>query len=517
MRSVYWVPLVLLAAPAWAQDQLDPAVTADLTLTRVATGLQGPTAAEFLPDGSILAIEQFSGAIRRYDNGQWATVGNMTVQTSGERGLLGMAIDPQFATSNRIYFYYSAGGNQRVGWARMDPQTFQVDTANVTVLLQGMAGGANHNGGGLAFGPDGYLYIGVGDTGCNCSCSPGTNDNNFFPTCLTNLHGKILRIDRDGAIPATNPLVNETAVAACGGNSGCGAAGQEPNSTAAPRTEIYSWGFRNPWRFSFDSETGHLWIGDVGEVTYEEVTISTGPGQHHGWPFREGLHGQNVSRCGVVTPQSGACKEPVLEYAHTESPAVGQGSITGGVFSNHCSWPDPWRYQYWFGDYNKNRVWSAVPNATREGVKGQKARIVSSAGGPVHFFNGPDGAVYYLSNTDGEIWRIAPTNPENCAEPDAGVDAGQPVDVGFPEDAQVPDSGATDAVAAPDALPAPDATIANDSGVADAGQRLDATASADAGQTEEEDEGCGCSTSGASGSVFAGLAFLLLLGLRRRR
>lgn len=509
------------ASPAFG-DNLEQGVSNDLELDLVLQqGLNVPTGGAFLPDGRLLITEQYSGDVLLWDgNNPPATVGTVSVETGSERGLLGIAVDPQFATSNRIYFYYSQGGAQQVGYAIMDPQTDTIDTQNMEVLLTGMSASRNHDGGALAFGPDGYLYMGVGDTGCNCGCAPGTNDNNYFPTCLTNLHGKVLRIDRDGNIPATNPLVNETDVAECGNGSGCGAANDFPMTTAAPRTEIYNWGFRNPWRFAFDEQTGHLWIGDVGEVTWEEVTISTGPGQHHGWPFREGMEGQGVGQCAQVTPQSGDCKEPAFAYPQSEPPNTNNGSITGGVFSNHCSWPQAWHGLYWFADYVKGRVWTLTPNQARDGVDGARTLIVENAEGPVHFMRGPDGAIYYLNVNNGTLWRIRPANPAPC-DMDGGVDP----DAGAPDAAPGVDAGQADSGVA-----APDAGATRDSGVppADAGADQPDTGTsppADAGggggdDDEADDDGCGCRAAPRpdAGSAWVGVA--LLLGgvlLRRRR
>jgi hypothetical protein len=242
-----------------------------------------------------------------------------------------------------------------------------------------------------------------------------------------------LRVDREGGIPPSNPLVNVELVPACGAEANCGNNGaqQVPDTQnmVAPRKEIYLWGFRNPWRFAFDSQTGFLWIGDVGEITFEEITLSKGPGEHHGWPWREGDQGQDRSRCSDSTPMSGACVEPLHQVDHAEQPGAGQGSITGGVFSSDCSWPEGWRGRYWFGEYSKNRIWTLTPNAARDGVEGGRTDIVRGAFNPVHFFNGLDGAIYYVGIEGGGIWKIAPEDPVECPRdpaPMCGNDAGLP-------------------------------------------------------------------------------------------
>ncbi|MCA9553197.1 MAG: PQQ-dependent sugar dehydrogenase [Myxococcales bacterium] len=518
LRLALAVGLLTVGVGAARADNLDPAVAADLDLQLVLQGLNAPTGGAFLPDGRLLITEQASGNIKLWDgvSDQTRTVGTVNVQRSSERGLLGLAVDPEFETSHRVYMYFSTNGAQSVGYAVMDPATGDLDIPNMTILLDGMAADRNHNGGALAFGPDGNLYIGVGDTGCNCGCAPGTNTSNYFGTCLTVLKGKVLRIDRDGGIPPTNPLVGVNEVLGCGTGAACSSASVAPNGTAAPRQEIYAWGFRNPWRFSFDEETGYLWIGDVGEVTFEEIDVSTGPGQHFGWPYREGEAGLPVTRCSEITPESGDCREPAFVYPRNESPNTQSASVSGGVFSNHCSWPEAYRGRYWFGDYAKARVWTLTPNAARDGVVGGRDVIVTGAGGPVHFMRGPDGAIYYLSVTSGTLWRIAPQNPDPCEMPDSGVedDAGVAADTGVMDDAGVVEDTGVGGDAEPqDALTPPvDSGVIPDSGVApDAG-------TPDAGGEAPSEGGCGCTgtTAGVPGAAMAGL-LLMAAVLRRRR
>ena len=447
MRGAFALALCFFAFPlsALAQDTLAPDVADELNLDTVVGGFTAPTAAEFLPDGRLVVVEQTTGAIKLWD-GQTPprTLGTISVQVGFERGLLGLAIDPEFASTRRLYLFYSQDGSQKVGWVQLDATSDEI-MGPPTAILEGMGAGRNHNGGGIAFGPDGLLYIGVGDTGCNCNCGPGQNTTNYYGTCLSNFQGKILRIDRDGQTPATNPLVGVDGPLCTGADCRFGG-NRFPTETGPAAPEVYNWGFRNPWRFSFDEQTGFLWIGDVGEISWEEVTISTGPGQHHGWPFREGAHGQAVSRCGEVTTMSGACRDPAFEYPRQESPSPTRASITGGVFSNHCSWPAPWNGRYWFGDFVKARVWTVTPNAARDGVDGERTVVVQGASGPVHFFAGPNGGIYYVAASGGNIVRITPQNPLDCGIPDAGVvDTGVVMDATAPSpDAETVDQGSTE-------------------------------------------------------------------------
>lgn len=439
MRILVFVLGLLLSYSTVNSVQAEQLVSgiSDLTLTRHVTGLNQPTGAVFLPDGRLVIME-YDGDLRVQLAGgsRLISAGTLPVsQNSIEQGALGIAVDPLFASSQRLYFYYSRGSNRNdrhaIGWATIDSTSNQVDVNNITNVLTGIYGPANHNGGGLKFGPDGYLYIGTGDTGCNCGCSPGQADN-YNSTCLTNFQGKILRIDRDGNIPASNPLVNVASVKACpvSGARPCQRTPPSSNNMTSPAPEIYNWGFRNAWRFSWDEQTGFLWIGDVGEVTWEEITVSQGPGEHHGWPFREGADGQSQSNCGDSTPSSGSnCVDPAYAYNHSESPAVGSGSVTGGVFSNHCSWPSNYRGKYWFGGFSRGRIWTLTPDAARTGVvSNSRETIVTGAGEPVHFFNGPDHAVYAVDFNFGRIYRVAPSNPIPCDQ-DAGTNND---DGGFP-------------------------------------------------------------------------------------
>jgi glucose/arabinose dehydrogenase len=370
------------------------------------SGLGPTTDLAFLPDGRMVVTEK-TGAVKLVEGGSAREIGAFPVDVESEKGLLGVAVDPAFEATRRLYFYYSrsdaAGGSDldrhRVVSVVLAPDG-ALDAASEAVLVAGLRGPANHDGGALAFGPDGLLYVGVGDTGCNSGSppEPPATPANHFATCLSNANGKILRIGPAGEIPADNPLASGAPVTACGAS--CADA---PAGLAAPRREIWAWGFRNPWRFAFDPETGLLWVGDVGEVSFEEVTIVRAGG-HHGWPWREGAHGWPADTCRGTVPDAGPCVEPVFECGRGE----GCSSITGGVFLSGPRWPEPLRRRYVFADNVTRRVWSLELTADRRGVvPGSRREIAIAAGAPVSLRVGPEGDVY-VAILPGEILRISP-------------------------------------------------------------------------------------------------------------
>ncbi|MBS1153959.1 MAG: sle, partial [Myxococcaceae bacterium] len=286
----------------------------------VASGLNGlaePTDLRWLPDGRMLITSKGGTFYVRQTNGQLSSAGTFSVDSASEKGLLGLEVDPDFATNRRLYFYYSASnasGGTDLDRHRVVMRTLMANdqlAAGETILVRGLRGPANHDGGALAIGPDGKLYIGVGDTGCNATCCPATNR---FNTCLTNGNGKILRVNLDGTIPSDNPLVlpdgGRATVTACGANC---TSNVTPTVTGLARTDIWAWGFRNPWRISFDKVNGNLWVGDVGESAEEEIDVVK-KGQHYGYPWFEGFRGgagYDGGQCEFYTPGSGNCAVPV--------------------------------------------------------------------------------------------------------------------------------------------------------------------------------------------------------------
>jgi len=370
----------------------------------------------FLPDGRLVIVEKTGAVKLRAADGQVTSAGSFPVDTESEKGLLGVAVDPDFATTRRLFFYYSRAGGGSGGTDLDRHRVVSVrlladgtlDAASEQVLVSGLQGPANHDGGGLAIGSDGRLYVGVGDSGCNSGRppEPPAAPSNYFATCLTNGNGKILRVALDGSIPADNPLASVVEATACAAT--CGVA---PSGTAAPRRDLWAWGFRNPWRFTFDPQTGRLWVGDVGEVTYEEVTVVQ-PGRHHGWPWREGAAGWPGTKCAETVGGGGECVEPAYVCRHGAAAGGLDGdcnSIIGGVFLDPARWPAPLGGRYLFGDSSGGWLWTLDVNEARTGVVPGTRREVTRFTGeaPVSIRVGPDGDVY-VALIQGRVMRLSP-------------------------------------------------------------------------------------------------------------
>ncbi|MHB8377840.1 MAG: PQQ-dependent sugar dehydrogenase [Dehalococcoidia bacterium] len=286
------------------------------------------------------------------------------IQNAGiEEGLLGLAFPPDYPASRMFYVYYVAGNPRRAVVSRFIASGATADPATERVIMQIAQPYSNHKGGSMAFGPDGDLYIGVGDGGSEGD--PQGNGQN-----VNTLLGKILRIDVSGAdytIPADNPF-------ALGGG----------------RPEIYAWGFRNPWRFSFDARTGQLWTGDVGQDAWEEVD-RVQKGLNYGWNTVEGYacyHPASGCDTSGLTP-------PRAVYGHDAGCAV-----IGGYVYRGASMPELAGW-YVYGDFCSGRVWAVSTGDTTS----QPVQLMDSGLPIAAFMQGKDGDLYVVTFAGG-IYKI---------------------------------------------------------------------------------------------------------------
>jgi glucose/arabinose dehydrogenase len=340
------------------------------------TGLSRPVQMTHAGDGSgrLFVVEQ-AGRIRLIDDGELVATPFLDisdrVSCCGERGLLGLAFPPGYSSKGYFYVNYTgASGDTVVARFLVTGDPSAADAGSEEVILTIDQPYSNHNGGQLAFGPDGYLYIGTGDGG-----SGGDPQNNAQDRL--SLLGKILRIDVESgsgpyAIPEGNPFADV--------------------DDAQP--EIWALGLRNPWRFSFDTETGDLFIADVGQGDYEEINVqpaaSTG-GENYGWRILEGSHCYESDPCDTR-----GLELPVFEYDHSLG-----CSVTGGFVSRSGTWP---RLDgvYLFGDYCSGRVWGL-----REAGDSWEERQLAETGFSISGFGIDElGAVYVLDYGSGTVAAV---------------------------------------------------------------------------------------------------------------
>ena len=362
-----WAIGTIVAAGLGAQE---------IRTVQVATGLANITDIQNAADGSgrIFLAEQ-NGVVRTLRNGTLAAAAFLDIRAKtaagGERGLLGIAFPPGFAQKQRFYVDYTdLNGDTTIAQYRIAPGGEAADPASEVVLLKIPQPFANHNGGQVRFGPDGYLYIGMGDGGSGGD--PMNNGQN-----LGVLLGKILRIDVDTApgsvrIPPDNPFVN----------------------TAGARGEIWAYGLRNPWRFSFDRATRDLWIADVGQDTYEEVDFQPAAsrgGENYGWRQMEGMH------CYESNCRTQGLTLPIAEYTH----AAGGCSITGGFVYRGLQSPGM-RGMYFYGDYCSGKIWAVERQSGT-----WNNRLVLSSNFTITTFGEDEAGEIYLANAGGSnVFRI---------------------------------------------------------------------------------------------------------------
>jgi glucose/arabinose dehydrogenase len=366
--------LILLVGCAFARP-----AAAEINVQLVAGGIDFLVGIEHAAErsGRLFLVEQ-SGKILIYNGSQVLTTPFLDLTNlvlfSGEQGLLGLAFHPDFSINGFFYInYIDRSGNTVIARYQVPPGSQVADpNSGQTVLTQAQPF-SNHKGGQLRFGPDRFLYIALGDGGS--AGDPFNNSQTLFT-----LLGKLLRIDVDSgspyAIPPSNPFVNSTGA----------------------RGEIWDHGLRNPWRFSFDRQTGDLFIADVGQDLWEEIDFepANSGGKNYGWHRMEAFHCYNPSSgC-----QSLSLTLPILEYSHS----VGC-SITGG-FRYHGNLLADHEGTYFFSDYCSGRIWGATLNADGSW---KATQLLESGLNVTTFGEDPNGEIYlshYAAN--GALYRLVP-------------------------------------------------------------------------------------------------------------
>lgn len=392
---------------ALLEPDLVESAPAGFTEELVTTVSDIPTSLALTPDGRMLITTQ-EGKVRVFSGGTLTTVLDLEAQgivcNEFERGLESITVDPNFATNQRVYIYHTynggSGGSDCSGRNGIINRVvrYTLSAANVMtspqVILNNIASPCgNHNGGDLNFGADGLLYVSTGDGGCQIS---GTATNNARYRSL--LNGKILRINADGSVPAGNLWVNQPDAVQCGLTTA--------NFNGGPCTETFAWGFRNPFRFAIKDGTNQLYVNDVGQNTWEEIS-DVSSGNDYGWYCREGAHTFNTSSSGC-NPTPPNMIDPIYEYDH------GSGcSITGGAFAvSGGQWPTPYDGAYYFGDYCRNVVYRLAPGTpyTRANfaVRGGSDKVVDL------LWDAQTDALYF-SLSNGQVWRVRYTGSGNRA------------------------------------------------------------------------------------------------------
>ncbi len=353
-----------------------PAESFNLEL--IADGFFKPLGVEHAGDERLFVVQQ-TGLISIVDNGQvietpFLDIVERVNSNANEQGLLGLAFHPAYLNNGRFFLNYSDGDGATViaEFRVSDSDPNQANPSSERILLTIPQPYSNHNGGQIRFGPDGYLYIGMGDGGSQDD--PQNNGQNFAA-----LLGSMLRIDVDGGppygIPATNPFVNDDNVPG----------------------EIWAKGLRNPWRFAFDRQTGDLFISDVGQFVYEEINFQPAGspgGENYGWKIYEGFN------CYLGDCNTPNLTPPIAEYSHAD----GHCSVTGGYVYRGSEFPEM-RGNYFMADYCSGAMWSLFPNedgSWSQNQIGNAGFLVSSFGEDVN------GELYVVSQNEGMIYRLTP-------------------------------------------------------------------------------------------------------------
>jgi glucose/arabinose dehydrogenase len=383
------------------------------------TNVGKPTAVAVTPDGRVL-ITTMTGQLRVATAGGALVVspaldlGPITCSIH-ERGMLGIAVDPAFATNHYLFVVYTMKNGSDCG-LNSDPYPFDrvsrftlgddnvVDPASEVVVLDHIPSRNGHNAGDIHFGADGLVYVSTGDGVCRLDPAQQTlcnvdNDNARNPSLLL---GKILRVAPNGSIPAGNPNIGAPEAHRCGDP-----AGSAVSTSPGPCLETFASGLRNPFRFAVRPGTSDLYINDVGEATWDEIDLGSA-GADYGWNVREGHCAVGSSTdCG---PPPAGMTNPIFDYAHT----AGCSSITGAAFVPTGIWPAPFDGAYLFADYVCGKIFRLDPTgsggfAMTDFVTGLGASSATS----LAFGPSPGGqSLYYTTFAGGgEVRRITYTGP----------------------------------------------------------------------------------------------------------
>ena len=354
-------------------------VFAGVSLNQPLAMLQAPG------DNTRWYVLEKTGAVRMFTNTPnvttASTVLSLGVNSNSEGGLLGMAFHPNWATNHQAFVSFTEGSPMVSVIARFTSNDNGATLSGRQDILKLNQPYDNHNGGNIAFGQDGNLYAGFGDGGSG-------GDPEGHGQDATDLLGSFLRVNVDGAAPYTIPPDNPFATTGVM----CGA---DHNVSAGNCREIYAWGMRNPWRWSFDSSTGELWAGDVGQNRYEEIDKIT-RGGNFGWNCREGTHAYTDTTPSASCATATGLVDPVIDYDHNDG-----NSVTGGYVYRGSALP-ALAGVYLFADYGSGRIWRLV----QSGGTYTKQELLDTSLGIASFGQGNDGELYVVDLNGGGLHKI---------------------------------------------------------------------------------------------------------------
>lgn len=432
------VPIFFLERPAAAATT--PAGFED----RLVVDVSNPTAMAFTPNKRLL-IGTKNGQVRLYKDGASGTSQALDISkkvcSNSERGLLGIAVDPNFASNQYVYVYYTYNKYKvcphhkparkdnpvnRVSRFKMNGDNL-VRSSEKVLITNIPSPNGNHNAGDLNFGKDGYLYVSVGDGACDYAQPQNCQPANDASRDRNVLLGKILRIKKDGGIPATNPYTGSNS-ARCGVPAANGR-----TSPGKICKETFAWGLRNPFRMAFDPDASgtSFRINDVGGANREEIDPGR-RGADYGWNCKEGT---------LVNSRTGKCDpmpktvNPIHQYSHKTNCS----SITGAAFVPDGFWPSSYDKAYLFGDYVCGKIFKLTPKSGGGFTRTNFATKLGQ-GGPIDMTFGPykaSKALYYttFAGGAGQIRRIAYTagnrTPNAAVSADPAFSANVPMDVTF--------------------------------------------------------------------------------------